>query len=55
MALQHQELEKKVAAMTDYTPESILIYKRISELSDISTNLKAFEQAKKVHPARGLF
>lgn len=55
MALQHQELEQKVAAMTDYTPESVLIYKRISELSDISTNLKAFEQAKKVHPPSGLF
>jgi hypothetical protein len=50
MALQHQELEKKVAAMTDYTPESVLIYKRISELSNVSTNLKAFEQAQKVQP-----
>jgi hypothetical protein len=55
MALQHQELEQKVAAMTDYTPESVHIYKRISELSDISTNLKAFEQAKKVQPCPSEF
>jgi len=48
MALQHKELEEKVAALTDYTPESVHLYKRISELSEISTNLKAFEDARKV-------
>jgi len=48
MALQHKELEEKVAAMTDYTPQSVLMYKRISELSEISATLKAFEKAIKV-------
>lgn len=48
MALQHKELEEKVASMTEYTPRSVLLYKRISELSEISANLQAFEEAKHV-------
>jgi len=44
MALRHKELEEKVAAMTDYTPQSVLMYKRISELSEVSANLNAFEE-----------
>ena len=48
MALRHKELEEKVAAMTDYTPQSVLLYKRISELSEVSANLRAFEETLNV-------
>ena len=48
MALVHAELEKKAAAMTDYTPESVQLYKRINELADIASNLKEFEDAQTV-------
>jgi len=48
MALRHKELEEKVAAMTDYTPQSVLMYKRISQLSEVSENLKSFEETLKV-------
>lgn len=50
MALQHQELEEKAAAITEYTPQSVQLYKRISELADVATNLKEFEDAQTVHP-----
>ena len=49
MALQHQELEQKAASMTEYTPQSVQLYKRISELADVSANLKEFEDAHLVH------
>ena len=49
MALHHQELEQKAAAMTEYTPQSIQLYKRISELADVAANLKEFEDAHAVY------
>ena len=49
MALQHQELEAKAAAMTEYTPQTVQLYKRISELADVATNLNQFEEAQKVY------
>ena len=49
MALQHQELEQKAASLTEYTPQSVQLYKRISELADVATNLKEFEDAHGVH------
>jgi hypothetical protein len=48
MALQHAELEQKAAAMTEYTPQSVQLYKRISELADVAANLKEFEETRKV-------
>jgi hypothetical protein len=48
MALKHQELEAKAAAMTEYTPQTVQLYKRISELADVATNLNQFEEAQKV-------
>ena len=54
MALQHQELEQKAASMTEYTPQSVRLYKRISELADVATNLKEFEDAHSVHPSKPL-
>ena len=48
MALLHQQLEEKATEMTDYTPESVQLYKQISELSQVATNLKEFEDAQKV-------
>jgi hypothetical protein len=48
LAQQHRELEQKAAQITDYTPQSIQLYKRISELSQVTTNLKEFENAHKV-------
>jgi hypothetical protein len=48
MALQHQELEQKAAAMTEYTPQTVQLYKRISELADVAANLKQFEESQKV-------
>jgi len=48
MAAQHKELEQKAAAMIEYTPQSIQIYKRISELENVANNLKSFEETQKV-------
>src|SRR5271169_3073892 len=49
MALQHQELEEKAAKITEYTPQSVQLYKRITELADVATNLKEFEDSQTVH------
>ena len=49
MALQHQELEQRAASMTEYTPQSVQLYRRISELADVSANLKAFEDTHTVY------
>ena len=54
MALQHQELEQKAAAITEYTPQSVQLYKRISELAEVATNLKEFEDAHTVYPSETL-
>lgn len=48
MASQHKELEQKAAAMTEYTPQSVQLYKRISELEDVAKNLNNFEETRKV-------
>lgn len=48
MAIQHAELERKAAAMTEYTPQSIQIYKRISELAEVAAQLKELEETQKV-------
>jgi hypothetical protein len=48
MASQHKELEQKAAALTEYTPQSVQLYKRISELEDVAKNLTNFEQTQKV-------
>jgi len=48
MAQLHEQLEHKAAELTEYTPESVQLYRRISELAQISTNLKEFEEAQKV-------
>jgi peptide chain release factor 1 len=48
MAKQCQELEQRAASMTEYTPQSMHIYKRISELSEVASNLKQFEEAQNV-------
>ena len=48
MAAQHKVLEQKAAAMTEYTPQSIQIYKRLSELENVASNLKSFEETQKV-------
>ena len=34
--------------MTEYTPQSVQLYKRISELAEVATNLKEFEDAQTV-------
>jgi len=52
MALLHQELEQKAAEITEYTPESVQLYRRISELAQVATNLKEFEDAQKVFPQK---
>ena len=49
MALLHQELEQKAASITEYTPQSARLYKRLSELAEVSTDLKAFEEAQRVY------
>jgi hypothetical protein len=49
MALQHQELEQRAASMTEYTPQSVQLHRRISEIADVSANLKAFEDAHTVY------
>jgi hypothetical protein len=54
MALQHQELEEKAAKITEYTPQSVQLYKRITGLADVATNLKEFEDAQTVHPVKTL-
>src|SRR5579859_2050502 len=48
MASQHKELEQKAAAMTEYTPQSVQLHKRISELEDVAKNLKNFEETQNV-------
>jgi len=48
MAEQCQELEQQAASLTEYTPQSIHIYKRISELSEVTSSLKQFEDAQTV-------
>lgn len=48
MAILHQQLEQKAAEMTEYTPESAQLYRRISELAQVAANLKEFEDAQKV-------
>jgi hypothetical protein len=48
MALLHQELEQKAAEITEYTPESVQMYRRLSELAQVATNLKELEDAQKV-------
>lgn len=48
MARQHRELEQKAAIMTEYTPQTVQLYKRISELEQVATNLKEFQDARKV-------
>ena len=48
MATQHTELEQKAAAMTEYTPQSVQLYKRISELAAVAENLKELEETQKV-------
>lgn len=48
MAQQHRELEQKAASMTEYTPQTVQLYKRISELEQVTTNLKEFQDARKV-------
>jgi hypothetical protein len=48
MALLHRELEQKAAEITEYTTESVQLYRRISELAQVATNLKEFEDAQKV-------
>lgn len=54
MTLLHQQLEQKAAEMTEYTPESAQLYRRISELAQVATNLKEFEDAQKVSAAKEL-
>ena len=44
----HKELEQKAASMTEYTPQTVQLYKRISELEQVATNMKAFQEARKV-------
>jgi hypothetical protein len=48
MAQLHKDLEKKAATMTEYTPQTVQLYKRISELADVAENLRAFQEARKV-------
>ena len=48
MARQYKELEAKAASITEYTPQTVQLYKRISELEEVATNLKAFQDARKV-------
>ena len=48
LASQHKELEQKAAAMTEYTPQSVQLYKRISQLEDVANNLNKFEETQKV-------
>lgn len=48
MAAQHKELEQKAAAITEYTPQSVQVYKRISELENVVNNLNSFEKTQKV-------
>jgi hypothetical protein len=50
LARQHKELEEKAAAMTEYSPESIQLYKRINELSEVASQLDALEDSQKVLP-----
>jgi hypothetical protein len=52
LAQQHQELEQKAAEMTEYTPQSIQIYKRISELASVASNLKEFQETQMVIPLK---
>jgi len=51
MAVQYQELEKQAAATTEYTPQTVQLYKRIGQLSDVATILKELEDAQTVKPS----
>jgi hypothetical protein len=48
LALQHQELEEQATKITEYTSQSVQLYKRISELAEVTANLKEFEDTQKV-------
>ena len=50
MALELQELEGKAAAMTEYTTQSVQLYKRIRELTSVVSNLKELEDSHTVSP-----
>lgn len=50
MALELQELEGKAAAMTEYTTQSVQLYKRIRELTSVVSHLKELEDSHTVSP-----
>ena len=53
-AQQYRELEQKAAQTTEYTPQTIQLYKRINELSEVANNLREFENTQDVCLCRKL-